>query len=153
MPLHLETSFKKKNSVLSAVCSDSSSGSETWVSLVDLVTTVSMQGKVITAVHLPALDPLDHYRSFKVTPRSQVSLSASSFSVFTLIVSVFICLAVSFTVSVCPSICMSLSITLSLCLSLCLSLSLSVCFSVSLSRSLCLSLSLSDSPLQGRVRK
>ncbi|KAK7111653.1 xanthine dehydrogenase-like [Littorina saxatilis] len=50
---------------------DSSGGSETRVSLVDLVTSVHMHGKVIKSVFLPALDRLDHYRSFKVTPRSQ----------------------------------------------------------------------------------
>ena len=66
--------------ILTPGSSDSCSGSEAWVSLVDLVTTVNMQGKVLTAVHLPALDPLDRFRSFKVTPRSQVSSSASSFS-------------------------------------------------------------------------
>ena len=32
-----------------------------------------MKGKVLVSLELPALDTLDRFRSFKVTPRSQVT--------------------------------------------------------------------------------
>ncbi|KAL8593330.1 hypothetical protein ACOMHN_009983 [Nucella lapillus] len=41
------------------------------VPLADLVTSVNMKGNVLTSIYLPELHPLDHYRSFKVAPRSQ----------------------------------------------------------------------------------
>lgn len=40
----------------------------------DFVMKVNMKGKVLTALEIPAFEPLDHFRSFKITPRSQVSL-------------------------------------------------------------------------------
>ena len=39
----------------------------------DFVRRVDMKGKVLVSLELPALDPLDRFRSFKVTPRSQVT--------------------------------------------------------------------------------
>ncbi|PVD23365.1 hypothetical protein C0Q70_16633 [Pomacea canaliculata] len=37
----------------------------------DFVMKVNMKGKVLTALEIPAFEPLDHFRSFKITPRSQ----------------------------------------------------------------------------------
>ena len=54
------------------IVTDAYSGTESDLPLRDLVTSVDMKGKIIKAVLLPALHALDHFRSFRVTPRSQV---------------------------------------------------------------------------------
>lgn len=50
---------------------DSKDGSRQIYNLHDFVRRVTMKGKVILSVELPALDEQDHFRSFKITPRSQ----------------------------------------------------------------------------------
>lgn len=51
---------------------DSKDGSLKAYTLRDFVKKVNMTGqKVLTSVEIPALDTLDHFRSYKITPRSQ----------------------------------------------------------------------------------
>ncbi|KAL8561663.1 hypothetical protein ACOMHN_001395 [Nucella lapillus] len=50
---------------------DSKDGSHKCYPMVEFVRSVNMKGKVLVAVELPALDPQDHFKSFKITPRSQ----------------------------------------------------------------------------------
>ena len=53
-------------------CSDSKDGSRRAYSVLDFVSKVDMRGKVLVALELPGLDKMDRFRSFKITPRSQV---------------------------------------------------------------------------------
>jgi hypothetical protein len=57
-------------------------GETASVPLLELVSAVKVKGKVLTSVTLPALDPLDHFRSFKVTPRAQVRIKEDFANVF-----------------------------------------------------------------------
>ncbi|KAK7112653.1 uncharacterized protein [Littorina saxatilis] len=50
---------------------DSKDGSRQTYTVQDFVRRVNMKGKVLVSLELPALDTLDTFRSYKVTPRSQ----------------------------------------------------------------------------------
>nr|KAG5714257.1 hypothetical protein BaRGS_018474 [Batillaria attramentaria] len=50
---------------------DSLDGKVKTYTVLDFVRKVDMKGKVLTALELPALDTLDHFRSYKIAPRSQ----------------------------------------------------------------------------------
>ncbi|KAK7506537.1 hypothetical protein BaRGS_00002012, partial [Batillaria attramentaria] len=50
---------------------DSKDGSLKAYTVQDFVRKVNMKGKVLAALEVPALDALDHFRSYKITPRSQ----------------------------------------------------------------------------------
>lgn len=50
---------------------DSKDGSLKSYMVQDFVKKVNMQDKVLASLEVPALDTLDHFRSFKITPRSQ----------------------------------------------------------------------------------
>ena len=52
---------------------DSKDGARKTYTVQDFVRKVDMKGKVLVSLELPALAVLDQFRSFKITPRSQVT--------------------------------------------------------------------------------
>ena len=57
---------------------DSKDGARKTYTVQDFVRKVDMNGKVLVSLELPALAVLDQFRSFKITPRSQVTLITKS---------------------------------------------------------------------------
>ena len=62
----------------SFVIKDTASGQKSIAPILDLLTKLKMGDKVLTAIILPSLADNVHYKSFKVTPRWQVSCKICS---------------------------------------------------------------------------